>query len=162
MDKLPKRKPNRLSNYDYSQNGAYFITICSKERELIFSHITVGTSTARPFKLELSEIGVIVDNAIKGIPYHYEGVFVDNYVVMPNHIHMIIRISIENGRPMLAPTISRIIQQLKGYATRQAGKAIWQNKSYDHIIRDDCDYMTRYQYIDDNPVNWLLKKDEYN
>ena len=49
MDKLPKRKPNRLSNYDYSQNGAYFITICSKEREEIFSHITVGTSNARPY-----------------------------------------------------------------------------------------------------------------
>ena len=107
MDKPPKRKPNRLSNYDYSQNGAYFITICSKERELIFSHITVGTSSTRPFKSELSEIGMIVDNAIKGIPYHYEGVFVDNYVVMPNHIHMIIRMNRDNennGRAMLVPT----------------------------------------------------------
>lgn len=78
---------------------------------------------------------------------------------------MIIQINRDNennGRPMVVPTISRIMQQLKGYAKKQAGKPIWQNKSYDHIIRDDYDYMTRYQYIDDNPVNWLLKKDEYN
>ena len=62
---------------------------------------------------------------------------------------------------MLAPTISRIIQQMKGYVTKQIGTSIWQNKAYDHIIRDDYDYMTKYQYIDENPAKWLLKEDEY-
>ena len=74
---------------------------------------------------------------------------------------MIIRIERGSRQQMVVPTISRIIQQMKGYATKQAGKPIWQNKAYDHIIRDDYDYMTRYQYIDDNPVKWLLKQDEY-
>jgi REP element-mobilizing transposase RayT len=162
MKQLPERKPNRLKSFDYSQNGAYFITICTKNSEHTLSHITVGTSIARPQEILLTETGRIVDKAIKEIPKRYEGVFVDNYVIMPNHIHMIIRIESYDGRPMVAPTISRIIQQMKGYATKQAGKPIWQNKAYDHIIRDDYDYMIRYQYIDDNPANWLLKRDEYN
>ncbi len=162
MEQLPKRKPNRLKNYDYSKNGAYFITLCTKDRKHILSQITVGTSIARPQEIHLTETGEIVDKSIREIPNHYEGVFVDNYVVMPNHIHMIIRIERNDGRAMLVPTVSRIIQQMKGYATKQAGKPIWQNKAYDHIIRDDYDYMTKYQYIDDNPAKWLLKQDEYN
>ncbi|MBQ6568837.1 MAG: transposase, partial [Clostridia bacterium] len=148
-------------NYDYSQTGAYFITICTKNREQVLSQITVGTSIARPYEIHLTDIGKIVDCAIKEIPNRYDGVFVDNYTVMPNHIHMIIRIENDGGRAMLVPTISRIIQQMKGYVTKQAGKPIWQEKAYDHIIRDDCDYMIRYKYIDDNPSNWLLKQDEY-
>ena len=161
MDILPKRKPNRLADYDYSSNGAYFITICTKNKECILSRITVGTSIARPQEIVLTSTGAVVDKAIREIPKHYEGVFVDNYVIMPNHIHMIIRIERLDGRPMVVPTVSRIIQQMKGFATKQAGRPIWQEKAYDHIIRDDYDYMTKYQYIDDNPASWLLKNDEY-
>ena len=114
-----------------------------------------------PLNIELTSTGKIIDKAINEIQKHYECVFVDNYVVMPNHIHMIIRILNDSGRPMVVPTISKIIQQMKSYVTKQAGESIWQNKFYDHIIRDDYDYMTRYQYIDNNPSNWILKKDEY-
>lgn len=89
---------------------------------------------------------------------HYENVFVDNYVIMPNHIHLIIRLQNDGGRPMVVPTISRIIQQFKGYVTKQVGMPVWQEKSYDHIIRDDYDYMIRYQYIDDNPAKWIEDK----
>lgn len=122
------------------------------------SQITVGTSIARPCEMHLSDIGIIVENGIKGIEQHYENVYVDNYVIMPNHIHLIIRIDNESGRAMLVPTISHIIQQFKGYVTKKAGKSIWQNKFYDHIIRDDYDYMTRYQYIDENPIKWAEDK----
>ena len=161
---LQKRKPNRLKNYDYSQNGAYFITICTKDRKPILSVIenadeTVEASIARPPKIQLTDVGLIVDKAINGISIHYQNVFIDNYVIMPNHVHLIIRID-NNGRAMLAPTISRIIQQFKGYITKQIGESIWQKLYYDHIIRDNIDYQNIWQYIDENPTKWA--EDKYN
>lgn len=80
---LPKRKANRLANYDYSQNGAYFITICVKDKEPIFSEIS-KTDLINPAKIKLSKIGIIIKDAIIKIPEQYNGVFVDNYVIMPN------------------------------------------------------------------------------
>lgn len=161
MNELPKRKAYRLPDFDYSSSGAYFITVCTKDRKHTLSYITVGTSTARPYELHLSKTGEAVKNAILEIPNHYCGVYVDNYVIMPNHIHLIIRIEKEGGRPMVVPTVSRIIQQMKGVVTKRVGESVWQEKSYDHIIRDDYDYMIHMQYIDENPAKWLLGKDEY-
>lgn len=158
MENKNTRKQYRLPNYDYSQNGAYFITICIKNKQPILSKIVVGTSSARPKLVQLTKIGAIVDKGIRGINQHYENVFVDNYVIMPNHIHLLIRIQNDNAQITPVPTISRIIQQFKGYVTKQVGKPIWQEKSYDHVIRDDYDYMVRYQYIDDNPAKWINNK----
>ena len=103
MEKKPTRKQYRLPDYDYSQSGAYFITICTKDRKQILSKIIVGTSIARPQEIELTEIGAIVDKGVKGIMEHYENVFVDNYVIMPNHIHLIIRLQNGSGRPLVVP-----------------------------------------------------------
>lgn len=147
-----KRKPNRLENYDYSQNGAYFITICTKDKEPILSQISVGATIGRP-TIKLTNIGKYVDDAINEIHKHYEDVYVDNYIIMPNHIHILIRID-SSGRPMVAPTISRIVQQFKGVISKRIGKSIWQKLYYDHIIRDEIDYMTKWQYIDENPIKW--------
>ena len=152
---LQRRKPNRLANYDYAQNGAYFITICVNDRAPILSRISVGGNNVRPCRNALSPIGVVVENSIKSIPNHYENVFVDNYVVMPNHVHLIIRIENDGGRTLFAPTISRIIKQFKGITTKEIGKSIWQKGFYDHVIRDCLDYNIRWQYIDDNPSKWL-------
>ena len=157
---LPKRKANRLENYDYSRNGAYFITLCVRNRKPILSRIIVGASIARPSITEMSSIGRIVDNAIQAIPDCYSGVIIDKYVIMPNHIHMIIRIDDDCGRAMLAPTnLSRIIQQMKGYVTKQIGKSVWQKSYYDHIIRDDHDFQVKWEYIDENPLRW--RDDEF-
>ena len=79
---------------------------------------------------------------------------------MPNHVHILLRIQHESGRAMRAPTISQIINQLKGYSTKQIGHAIWQRSYYDHIIRDEADYTARYNYILDNPRRWA--EDEYD
>lgn len=155
-----KRKSNRLSEYDYSQIGAYYITLCTNDRKQILSRITVGASIARPCEVHLSRIGEIVKQGIIGIEEHYDTVTVDNYVIMPNHVHLIIQIHSENGRPMVAPTVARIIQQFKGYVTKQVGQPIWQKLYYDHVIRDDYDYMIKYQYIDENPSKW--EEDELN
>ncbi len=151
---LRKRKANRLKDYDYSQNGAYFITICTNDRKPILSKISVGVSIARPNETELTDVGIIVEKDINGIEEHYQIVFFYHYVIMPNHINLIIRIDKANGRALLAPTISGIIQQFKGNITKQIGKSIWQKSFYDHIIRDEYDYFTKWQYIDDNPAKW--------
>ena len=157
----PKKKPNRLPDYDYSQNGAYFITVCTKDRKHLLSRIAVGTSIARPPAVQLTRIGQLTETAILAIPDRYPGVFVDHYVIMPNHVHLILRLDAGNGRPMVVPTVGRILQQMKGWVTKQANQPVWQSRYYDHVIRDYYDYKTKYQYIDENPVNWLLRKDEY-
>ena len=151
---LQKRKPNRLKNYDYSQSGIYFITICTNNRKPILSKIennadTVGANCVRP-----SAIGLIIEKEILIMDSVYDNVKVDNYVIMPNHIHLLIRIE-DSGRTQFAPTINRIIKQFKGSITKQIGQSIWQKSFYDHIIRDDEDYLIKAQYINDNPSKWL-------
>ena len=101
---LPDRKKNRLENYDYSQNGAYFITICTRDRKKILSEI-VGADTIRPYEIILSQYGKIVDKAINNIANIYENISVDKYVIMPDHVHMILRITNNGGRMVSAPTI---------------------------------------------------------
>ena len=92
-----KRKPNRLYRYDYSTPGAYFITVCTKNKEKILS--TVGATIGRP-RLQLTEYGKMIDKAIKTIEKVYPFVTVDQYVIMPNHIHLLLQIHTdENGRP---------------------------------------------------------------
>ena len=151
---LPKRKPNRLPFYDYSTPGAYFITICTKEKQCLLGHI-VGTSIARPPAVVLSRYGTIVNTAIQEIPKHYPAISVDHYVIMPNHIHLLLQINTDaNGRPMVAPTISAVVQQLKGTITKQIGCSIWQKLFHDHVIRAEQDYQKIWTYIDTNPVKW--------
>lgn len=149
---LIKRKQNRLTDYDYAQNGAYFITICVNDRKPILSSITVGADIIRPNNIKLTNIGKVVYYSINSILLHYDGVFVDNYVIMPNHIHMIIRIENDGGRMVSAPMI---VAGMKRYVSTKIGKSIWQKSFYDHIIRDDYDYQTKWQYIDENPGKWL-------
>lgn len=158
---LPKRKPNRLKDYDYSHEGAYFITICTKDKKEILSRIKtnpVGANSVRPNEVRLTVIGEITEKGIIGIDEHYKNVFVDNYVIMPNHIHLIIRIDNSecdiDGRTVFAPTISRTIKQFKAYITKQTGNNIWQKSFYDHVIRDENDYKTKWEYIENNPNRW--------
>ena len=165
MRELPERKPNRLKNYDYSQNGAYFVTICVKDKKCILWESNVGANRVRPelsqIHPELSKTGIIVENEISRIAIVYANVKIDAYVIMPNHIHLIVVIQNGNdeivnddGRTRFAPTISRIIKQTKGLATKQIGYSIWQKSFYDHIIRDEADYKRIAEYMENNPVNW--------
>lgn len=150
---LPKRKPTRLKNYDYSLSGAYFITICAKDRKAVLSNIVVGASIARPKEIRLTEYGIIVETAILNIPKYYPAISVDNYVIMPDHIHLLLQINSDNdGRPMVAPTISRVIQQMKGYVTKRIGFSIWQKSYNDHIVRGKDDYESIWEYIEHNPL----------
>ena len=154
MMELPKRKPNRLTEYDYSQPNAYFITICTKNKSKLFWE-SVGASIARPENLYLSTNGRIVEEAILNIPKHYPMISVDNYVVMPNHIHLLLQIHPDDcGRAMLAPTISVVVQQMKGYVTKKIGTSIWQKLFHDHVVRGEQDYLKIWNYIEGNPSKW--------
>ena len=149
---LPKRKSNRLKNYDYNTPAAYFITVCTRDRKNLFRD-NVGATIGRPF--ELSEYGKIVDTAIKNIPIKYSSISVDKYIIMPNHIHLLLQIhSDKNGRAMPAPTVSTVIQQMKGYVTKQIGFPVWQKLFYDHIVRNESDYREIWEYIENNPLKW--------
>ena len=116
-----------------------------------------GARIARP--CGLSPAGIAVEDGIKNIPLKYPHITLDKYVIMPNHIHLILIINADNGRAMRAPTISTVVNQFKGYVTKTVGFPIWQKLFYDHIIRDNADYLRIWQYIDENPLNWT--QDEY-
>ncbi len=123
---LPKRQPNRLPNFDYSTPGAYFVTICTKDKKCVLGHI-VGASIARPPRVQLSDWGRMAEQVIHDIPNHYPAISVDHYVVMPNHIHLLLQVKTdESGRPLVAPTISTVVQQMKGVITKRIGRSIWQ------------------------------------
>ena len=152
-EKYPSRKIIRLKEYDYSSSGCYHITICTKNRQELFG--SVGTRIARPLDacpfdthiVHLSDIGYKVEFAMLQINLKYKSVLLDKYIIMPNHIHMILIINKtdetgrvicdEIGRAMRVPTISTVINQFKGYATKQIGFSLWQSRFYDHIIRDE-------------------------
>jgi putative transposase len=147
---FPERKQNRLKNYDYSTNGAYFITICvNNQINLLWENEFFSTGE----NIKLSDAGIIVDKAINNIHVVYPNVQVDKYTIMPNHIHMILLL-LTDWRPMVAPTISQVVNQMKGYATKHIGKAIWQKSFHDHIIRNECDYLEIWEYININPLKW--------
>lgn len=162
---LPQRKPVRLSGFDYSADGAYFVTVCTKNREMLFWNQSrypqnVGAIIGRPDisgDVNLSPLGIIAEKAVCSINSSYPMVFVDNYVIMPNHVHILLRISSKNtvdGRPMVAPTVSVIMQQMKGIVSKTAGYPIWQRSFHNHIIRNSEDYRRIYEYIENNPLNW--------
>ena len=154
MMELPIRKPNRLQGYDYSQNGAYFVTICAKDRHELFGAVVVGADIIRP---QLSDIGMIVENAISKISQIYHTVVIDCYVIMPNHIHIIIVITNnDDGRMISAPTttLSNIIGYFKQNVSRTIGFSPWQKSFHDHIIRNEKEYQKIAEYIENNPINW--------
>ena len=173
----PKRKPNRLSEYDYSQNGAYFVTICTQDRKKILSHI-VGDGFPVP-----QPHGMIAEEFIRQIPVKYPSVAVDKYVIMPDHIHLILRFDMGNGTgnpssTMIpecgngtgnpSPTLGTVIGWYKYQVTKQInllanteGEKVFQRSYYDHVIRNQQDYDEIWQYIENNPRKWLIEKRGY-
>ena len=158
---LPERKANRLRAFDCSQNGAYFLTVCTKNRECLLweqaiPH-TVGERIALPQSgYALSAMGEIVRRRIEEIPKHYPSVSVDRYVIMPNHVHLLLRIEEDavGGRAMRAPTVSTLVCQLKATVSKDVGQKIWQRSFHDHVIRNERDYAEIWKYIEDNPRKW--------
>lgn len=149
---LPQRKDIRLKYYDYSLEGYYFITICTKNKECILS--TIKLSRYKTYKSVLTELGEKVDKYLNTIKAIYLNVIIDEYIIMPNHIHMILIINKKENS-----SISKIIQQFKGMVTKDLKYSIWQKLFYEHIIRNEKEYFMIKQYIINNPYNW--EKDKY-
>lgn len=147
-ENLPVRKKIRLNNYDYSEENIYFITICVKDRLEKLGKIEEDND------IKLTKEGNIVKQHIYRIEELYKNVIIDEYVVMPNHLHILLLIKYKNGA-----TISKIIKHFKTNISREIGYAIWQKSFYEHIIRNDKEYLKVKEYIKNNVTNW--KKDKY-
>ena len=163
---LPKRNHNRIRGFDYSQNGAYFVTICTQNRQRILSRI-VGTPVPGCPQApcpELLSYGRIADKYIRQMDTFYDHLSVDNYVIMPDHIHFLISIHEQVGHPGRGvPTprtsvIARFVGTFKRFCNKEYGQNIWQARYYDHVIRNQHDYDGIWEYIDNNPRKWMMTK----
>ena len=158
---LPQRKPNRLSEYDYSQNGAYFVTICTRNRKEILSSIVGDDAHIVP-----KPYGRVAEKYIRSVPE------IEKYAIMPDHIHMLIRL--DNGSMWAStPTsqtvradsriqrnskIASIVRSIKVLTSKEIGESIFQRSYYDHVIRNQRDYDEIWEYIENNPRKWLQDK----
>mgnify|MGYP003312255543 CR=1 FL=1 len=155
---FPTRKPNRIPHFDYSTPGAYFITICTEGRLPILSTIVGGGALDAPCA-RLTSIGQVVQRHIisgNRIP----GVTVDKYVIMPNHIHLILLVeNTASAGTSRAPSptnavIPHFVSTLKRFCHRDVGTRFFQRSYHDHVIRNEADYLRIWQYIDNNPARW--------
>ena len=157
---LPKRKHTRLEGYNYNNPGSYFITICTENKEEILSTIRVGTGVLDRPENELTEYGKVADKRLKEMSDFYDNISIDKYIILPNHIHIMLTIkSVPNG-PSGTPVptdslIARFISTFKRFCNKEYGKNIWQRGSYDHIIRDEEDYIETLSYIENNSLKWI-------
>ena len=163
---LPKRKDLRMKKYYFSENGHYFVTVCTAERKETLSSIMVGEGLAPP-EVKLTSLGKIAEEQIGALNERYGNVTAENYVIMPDHIHLLLFIDgFDAGGASPSPTLSDIICSFKSLTKKKSkekglcNKTIWQRSFYDHIIRDERDYAKHYDYTDNNPALWLLDKDE--
>jgi len=156
---LPKRKVTRLRSFDYSSSGAYFITICTENRHQILSRIVGGDVPDAPNNVELLPHGIIADKYINQLNNYYDEIKVDRYVIMPNHIHIMLLV-FNNGASRTSPPtrqhspVSRFVSTLKRFCNKEYGNNIWQRYFNDHIIRDYRDYERHIKYIGENPLRW--------
>ena len=158
MKDLPQRKEIRLEGYDYSENGAYFVTICVKGRHEMLGSVVGGGVLDAP-RIELSALGKIVADRIDEMNGIYQHVSVDKYIVMPNHVHLILFIENPGRSRTPAPTsanatIPAFISTLKRFTNQQYGQNFWQRSYHDHIIRNDAEYRQIWPCIDTNPLRW--------
>ena len=168
--KQHNRNANRLPDYDYNQNGAYFITICTEGRKRELSQITVGTGVLDCPQMQLLPYGDIADKYIRQLNDFYDHITVALYVIMPDHIHILL--TVQNGQSRTPvptskteidkknSTVSKFISTFKRFCNREYGKNIWQGRYYDHVIRNQQDYDEIWQYIENNPRKWILENTE--
>ncbi len=154
--KLPQRKRIRLKDYDYASEGYYFITICIKNRlELLGKiHNICRGGNLPSAKIKLTHEGKVVQKFIEAISSIYNNVIIDEYVIMPNHIHMILVLENNNGKD-----ISKIIGQFKRNVSIELKYSIWQKLFYEHIIRNEKEYYKIKEYIQNNVARW--NEDKY-
>ena len=158
MDNV-SRKLQRLKEWDYSQNGLYFVTICTQNKFNLFGKVKDG-------RWVLNNAGQMVSEKLIEVSTVYTDILVDKFIVMPNHLHAILWSQSGTTRRSFPTTVSEYIQRFKTLTTKlyidgvKQGtyapfeKKLWQKSFYDHIIRDENDYLTHWRYIEENPMKW--------
>lgn len=167
---LRKRKLNRLKEYDYSKTGYYFITLCTENGMEYLGKVENE-------KMILNQFGRIAENCWNDIPNFYEDVKIDEFIIMPNHIHGIIVIQ-ENDykrtEQCSVPTntkagyglLSKVIKSFKSAVTKKIHQELgadnfqWQRSFYDHVIRNEKSLYEIRKYIGQNPLKWELEKNK--
>ncbi len=178
---LLKRKTIRIKDYDYSNEGMYFITICTKNKIPMLSNIifdTVGNDAL----VVPNKIGNIIDECWKNIETQNENIFINEYVIMPNHIHGIIEIKNQKERELKIEkrygfeveerrgrrSLQSILKDFKSVTTRKYNKIVnekyknmlWQKSYYEHIIRNEKEYYEIVKYIKNNPLKWIYNNEK--
>ncbi len=164
---MENRKNTRAKGYNYNDNGGYFVTICTHEKRHLFGKIVNG-------EMKLNLYGKFVKNRIEKIDEIYDGVKVDKYAIMPNHLHILIMLGRQRivcvpqhdrSKEMLPKiikalksTITKDIKKYKKWNAYDAFPTIWQKSYYDHVIHDENDYLKVWKYTDENPLKWELDK----
>jgi len=151
-----ERKLNRLKGYDYSSDGGYFITICTKNCEYLLSKIDKNSQVI------LSDFGKIAEKTLIETANIYEHFILDEFVIMPNHIHFIVFIK---NNTQNTKSVSNFVRSFKSYTTKTINQTFknnsfqWQKSFYDKIIRNEEAFLNIKNYIQNNPLNW--QNDEY-
>ena len=147
----PQRKTIRLKNYDYSTPGYYFITVCAKDKKKLFGDVAAGDEFSQSLPV-LCKRGETVCEQLEAMRSFYSNIALEKYVVMPNHVHMLLQVKAEQGtRPS---TLSAFVGTFKRFCSKSCGEVLWQSRSYDHVVRNEKDYQRIWEYIDNNPTRW--------
>lgn len=156
MKDFPKRKRTRLQEYDYSQFGYYFVTICIKNRKEFFSRIENST-------VVLTKFGNIIDEILSNIPTYYN-VEIDYYVIMPDHIHLIIILDKDKNKKNFS--LSDVMGKFKSFSCKKIREILeddekfeWQKSFYERIIRNEKELYQIRKYIQENPLRRDIEKD---
>jgi putative transposase len=159
----PERRCLRLPSYDYAEVGAYFITAVTEGRTALFGQIHDGD-------MRLSRFGAIVEQSWRDLVNHYPHVALDEFIVMPNHIHGVVWLR-DPGRAGVkrAPTrhpLSEIIRAFKTFSARRInelrgtpGRSLWQRNYYERVVRHERELNAIREYIRANPLNWHLDRE---
>ena len=150
------RKTNRLTKYDYGQPGFYFVTVCTSQRKEYFGVAENG-------KMVLNDAGKMAENIWKRTPERYKNVQLDQFVIMPNHMHGIVVIQEVVQTPGLRPSLSQIVGSYKNVASKEIRSQglkdfAWQPSFYDHVIRKDESLDKIREYIVNNRLKWELDR----
>lgn len=160
MEIQHRRKALRLPGYDYSQPGAYYVTIVTKQRHCLFGDVVYG-------KMRLNSCGQTVMECWNHLAHHYPYVGRDEFVVMPNHVHGILVLNDDAVGAGLKPAPTRrhglpeIVRGFKTFSARRIntlrdspGTPVWQRNYYEHIIHNEAELARVREYIQNNPAQW--------
>ena len=153
-------KPHRLKTYDYSSPGSYLLTFNTDGRKRILSSV-VYRGMYEPAAVRLTDIGIVTEKYLLRIPVVYPYVLLENYVIMPDHVHVLLTITqADEGAQIKRTGVDTIIRSTKTLITKELGYSVWQTDFYDVIADSEKLFLLCDKYIDDNPAAWLEKHDD--